>query len=176
MSSTATLNAKEQAAEPQIAAGPRCLSRRVWDWGKNWGQTLIHLVWFWRVAVLALLVVAGVYAFRVPDFHDRLLATGVLFALGFLLILDLFIAFLNLPLLLFYTLLWGLLSLTSLADVLLFGRNLRLKQNRIALWVLLGNVAMVAAIIGLWWVLDSAPPPIEPAKPDALQSFETLLH
>ena len=144
--------------------GPRCLSRRLWDWGKSWGETLIHLVWFWRAAVLVLLIIVGIFAWNEPDFHQRIAATGLLFALGVLLVLDLFIAFLNLPLLLYYTGLWLLMTIAALADVFVFGRHLFLKQNRIALWVLFANVALLAAIISVWYIFQTAPEQGDPAE------------
>jgi len=159
-----TVQTKPKPDETSPVIGPRCLSRRLWDWGKNWGETLTHLVWFWRAAVLVLLVVAGVFAWNEPDFQDRLAATGLLFALAILLAIDLLVAFLNLPLLLFYTLLWGMLTLTSLVDVLFYMRHLGRKQNRIALWVLLGNVALAGAISVVWWVFTTPPEQVDPAQ------------
>ena len=171
--STATLNAKAETPQkaPPVYDGPVCLSRRLWDWGKNWGQTLIHLVWFWRAAMLALIVVAAIFAWREPDFQDRLMTTGLIFVLIGLLALDLIIAFLNLPLLMFYTSLWGLLTLTAVVDLLFYARHLGRKHNRIALWVVLGNVVLAVAIFSLWHALENPPPPPEPVEPvDFLRS------
>ena len=164
--STVTLNAKEQPqpAPPTAYEGPVCLSRRLWDAGKQWGQTLIHLVWFWRAAMLGLIVVVGIFAWQEPDFQDRLMTTGLLFVLGALLALDLIIAFLNLPLLMFYTLLWVLLTLTALVDLLFYTRHLGRKQNRIVLWVMLGNVALAVAVFSLWHVLQNPPETGEPLE------------
>jgi hypothetical protein len=136
----------------------------LWDAGKKWGESLIHLVWFWRAAVLVLLIIAGLFAWNEPDLHQRVAATGVLFALGALLVLDLFIAFLNLPLLLYYTSLWMAMTVASLCDLVLFGRHLARSQNRIALWVLLANVALAAAVIAIWYVFQSPPVPDDAAE------------
>ena len=173
MSTTATLNAKapaEEKASPTYV-GPVCLSRRLWDWGKVWGQTLIHLVWFWRVAKRGMIIVVGIFAWREPDFQDRLMTTGLLFVLGALLAIDLLVAFLNLPLLMFYSWLWVMLTLTTVVDLLFYLRHLGRKQNRIVLWVLLGNVLLAVAIFSLWRALENPPEPVEPPQPvDILRS------
>lgn len=173
MATTATIDAKTPATEkaPPTYDGPISVSRRLWDWGKNWGQTLIHLVWFWRVAMLGLIVVVGIFAWREPDFQDRLMTTGLLFVLGALLVIDLLIAFLNLPLLMFYASLWVLLTLTAIVDLVFYARHLGRKHNRIVLWVLLGNVVLAVAIFSLWHVLQNPPEPVEPLEPvDILRS------
>ena len=166
MNATALVNSKDVTADkPQPKYhGPVCLSRRLWDWGKNWGQTLIHLVWFWRAAMLGLILVVGIFAWREPDFQDRLMTTGLLFVLGTLLAIDLLVAFLNLPLLMFYTLLWVLLTLTSIIDVVFYARHLGRSHNRIVLWVLLGNVVLAVAIFSLWQMLENPPETGEPLE------------
>ena len=172
--STATLNAKPQAEQkaPPAYDGPVCLSRRLWDGGKNWGQTLIHLVWFWRAAMLALIVVAVIFAFREPDFQDKVMRTGLIFVLAGLLALDLIVSFLNLPLLMFYTLLWALLTLTAVVDLVFYARHLGRKHNRIVFWVLLGNVVLAVAIFSLWHMLNNPPETGEPIEPvDILRSM-----
>ena len=104
------------------------------------------------------------------------MTTGLLFVLGALLVIDLLIAFLNLPLLMFYSSLWVLLTLTALVDLLFYGRHLGRKQNRIVLWVVLGNVVLAVAIFSLWHVLQNPPEAVEPVEPvDILRSAtETL--
>ncbi len=165
--SIATANTKPDTADkpPPVYHGPVCLSRRLWDWGKAWGQTLIHLVWFWRAAMLGLIIVVGIFAWQEPDFQDRLMTTGLMFVLGALLAIDLLIAFLNLPLLMFYTSLWVFLSLTAIVDLLLYARHLMRSHNRIVLWVVLGNVVLAVAIFSLWSVLQNPPEGPEPVKP-----------
>ena len=127
----------------------RCLSRRVWDWSRAWRDRLVHLVWFWRIGVILAMLAALVYAWFAPEFTPRAIATGVLLGLGILLALDLFTAIFNLPLLAFYAVLWCGLSLTSLIDIIFFGRHLGAKQNRIAVLVMFANfvLGIVAAVL-----------------------------
>jgi hypothetical protein len=153
------MNAEEKTQRSPTSASKdatpavRCFSRRVWDWGGAWRDTLVHLVWFWRIGVVLAMAAAGVYAWNAPDVGPRAIATGVLFALGLLLALDLFTAMFNLPLLAFYALLWGLLTITSLLDVLFYGRHLGAKPNRIVPIVWLVNIALGVAALVLWYTL-----------------------
>jgi hypothetical protein len=142
-----------EAATTKDAPGVRCLSRRVWDWGGAWRDTLVHLVWFWRLGVVLAMAAAGIYAWNAPEVGPRAIATVVLFALGVLLALDLFTAIFNLPLLAFYAFLWGVLTLTSLVDVFFYGRHLGAKQNRIAVLVMFANFALGIAAAVLWFSL-----------------------
>jgi hypothetical protein len=147
----------EATATKDATPAVRCLSRRVWDCGSAWRDTLLHLVWFWRIGVVLAMTAAGVYAWNAPEVGPRAIATVVLFALGVLLALDLFTAMFNLPLLAFYSLLWGLLTLTSLLDLFLFGRHLGAKRNRIVLIVWMTNLVVGVAAFLLWYSLRSTP-------------------
>lgn len=140
-------------ADSKGTQGPRCLSRRVWDWGTSWKDTLVHLVWLWRAALLLALVLGGVYAWIAPEVTSRLIAVGVVLGLVVLLALDLFAAFFNLPLIAFYGMLWCLLSLTSLLDVFFYSRHLGARQNRIAVLVMFANFGVCIALALLWFTL-----------------------
>jgi hypothetical protein len=132
----------------------RCLSRRLWDWGKRWRETLVPLVWFWRAGVVVVLVLGFFVAWFTPDFHTRLVTVGVLLGLGLLLVLDLFASFFNLPLLAFYCTLWVFLTLASLLDAVFYARHLPARQNRIALNVLLANLTLLGMIALAWWLVQ----------------------
>jgi hypothetical protein len=132
----------------------RCLSRRLWDLGKSWRETLVPLVWFWRGGVLIVLVLGFFVAWFTPDFYTRLITVGVLLGLGLLLVLDLFASLFNLPLVAFYLTLWVFLSLTSLLDLVFYGRHLRARPNRIALNVLLANLSLLGLFALAWWLVQ----------------------
>ena len=117
----------------------------------------MHLVWFWRIGVVLAMVAAGFYAWNAPDVGPRAIATGVLFLLGILLTLDFLTAMFNLPLLAFYVSLWCMLTFTSLFDLLLFGRHLGAKQNRIVLAVWMTNLVVGVAAFLLWYSLQTTP-------------------
>ncbi len=173
---TATLNDDKPADAKSLPPKEvRCLSRRVWDWGKKWGETLIHLVWFWRAAVLILVLIAGYFAWHEPDVQQRFAATGLMLGLFTLLALDLFVAFLNLPLLLFYALLWSVLTITSLLDIVLYGRHLAAKQNRVAVLILFVNVALVAGAVGLWMYYQSLGNQDDSAQPAVAACLTAIL-
>jgi hypothetical protein len=131
----------------------RCLTRRVWDAGRAWRDTVVYLVWFWRLAVIIAMVAGFVYAWNAPEFRERAIATAVIFALGIVLGLDLITAMFNLPLLGFYALLWCAMSVTSLLDVFFFGRHLSAKTNHIAVLVMFANFPIAVVAVVLWAML-----------------------
>lgn len=133
----------------------RCLTRRTWDAGRAWRDTVVHLVWFWRLAIILAMIAGFFYAWNTPEFQQRAIATVVIFALGIVLGFDILVAVFNLPLLLFYALLWLVMTVTSLVDVFLFGRHLSAKTNHIALWVMFANLPLGIAVAMLWAMLRS---------------------
>lgn len=130
----------------QVAVYPLGLTRRVFDWAAGVFEHAWPHRWWWRGAMV---VAIGAWAFQ-----GLVLSTGAaaLFVAAAVLMLvgELAHLFVDAPMLVFGAAVYAILTLSSVADVLLYTRHVARPRNRIALWVLLINLPF--ALYALAWI------------------------